>query len=484
MGKDREGNFHPPKGKPSGSGKEQGVGLTPPTTGSMEQYLEMAEKYTDGADELPANVKVRHPNRNVNKGEDRKEQPESKNSYKSKTQTFKDERASVTPEELPGVLTKELFTDLVNYHGDLCVSAYLPTHRAGVDVNENADNIAFKTLLQNIAGTLKQQGRDQTTIQRILEPGYELLRNDGFWKALNNGLAVFMSDGYFKYVKMPDTPIQEVLVNSSFMVKPLVNAMTVNEYFYLLVLSKKQAKLFKADAFDMTLVEIDEMPNGVTDVVHFEEKDDEKLFRSEGAQGGKSSNLHGHGAGKPSEKEHLALYMDEVDETIWKEVLNRENVPLLLAGVEYLLPIFKSVSQYNNIWPEVLTGSREHDDVKSLFQEARKVMEPHFRERTKKALTIYANQSATALTSSIAADVMPAAHYSQVAHLFVKRGKHIWGTFNEMDNVLDIHEEKQDGDECLIDKAVIKTILNGGDVHFVSDEDMPGDTNIAAVMRF
>jgi hypothetical protein len=283
---------------------------------------------------------------------------------------------------------------------------------------------------------------------------------------------------------MPETPVAETMINASFFLKPLVNSMTVKEYFYLLVISKKQAKIFKADNFGMFPVEIPEMPNGVTDVVHLEEKEDEKLFRTDTAGAGRGAAYHGQGAGKPDEKENVAMYLEEVDETLWEELLHTENAPLLLAGVEYLLPIFKSVSHYKNIWPESLTGSHEHDDLNSLYTQARQVMEPYFQERTKKALTNYGNQSATALTSSIPDDVIPAAHYSRVWHLFVKPNEHIWGTFDEQANTLQIHDTKQEGDECLIDKAVIKTILNGGDVHFLSDEHMPADSKIAALMRY
>src|SRR5690606_35374718 len=112
-----------------------------------------------------------------------------------------------------------------------CVSIYMQTHRAGVEVNEQADNIAFKNSLQEITNTLKQKGTDQTVIQKLLEPGYELLRNDSFWRNLNHGLALFIADGFFKYIKMTETPQAEVLMNNSFFLKPLVNAMTVKEYF-------------------------------------------------------------------------------------------------------------------------------------------------------------------------------------------------------------------------------------------------------------
>lgn len=485
MAKDREGKFHPKKGKPSGSGKEEGVGVESPFVGSHEQYREMADKYTDGADEMPDEFRIRHPNRNVNKSEARREDRRSdRRSNKSRNETFTEDRSSATVEELPGVLTREIFQSLADYRGDICISVYMPTHKAGVQVNEMQDNINFKTSLQQVTSSLKANGVDGLQIQKILEPGYELLRNDSFWRSLSNGLAVFIADGFFKYVKMPDTPTNELLINNSFLLKPLVNAMTIKEYFYLLTVSKKKARFYRADAFGMQEIEIPELPNGIEDVVHLEEKTDHKLYRTESRQNGTGASFHGHGAGKPDDKENIALYLEEVDDTLWDEVLNRENAPLLLAGVEYLLPIYKSVTDYGNIWDDVITGNQEYEDTNALYEKARKVMEPYFCQRTKKALENYGNQSATALTSTLPEEIIPAAHYGRVWHLFLVKGTHIWGTFNEAENVLDIHAEKQEGDECLVDKAVIKTILNGGDVHFLSREDMPAGSEIAALMRY
>jgi hypothetical protein len=394
------------------------------------------------------------------------------------------DQVSTRLQELPGILSKESFAELAAVKSTNCVSIYMQTHRTGVEVNEQADLTVFKNHLQQVAASMKERNFDQASIQNLLAPGYALIKDESFWTNMNRGLAVFMADNFFRYIKMPEVPPREMLINSSFFLKPLVNAMTVKEYFYLLVISKKQAKVFKADNFGINLIEIPEMPNGVEDVVHFEEKDDKTLFRTDTAGAGKGASYHGHGPGTPDEKEHLSLYLEEVDETLWEEVLHNDNAPLLLAGVEYLLPIFKSVSGYNNIWPEMLKGSREHNDLNSLYAEARKIMEPFFRERTLKALTNYGNQSATALTSSIPADIIPAAHYGRIWHLFVRPNEHIWGKFDEQANEMIVHESKQEGDECLIDKAVIKTILNGGDVHFLSKEDMPADSSVAALMRY
>jgi hypothetical protein len=53
-----------------------------------------------------------------------------------------------------------------------------------------------------------------------------------------------------------------------------------------------------------------------------------------------------------------------------------------------------------------------------------------------------------------------------------------------MANKLVIHETQQNGDECLLNTAVIKTILTGGDVHILEKEKMPAASQIAAVLRY
>src|SRR4051812_37581866 len=92
MAKDRKGNFHPLKGKPSGSKKED----------------------TSFAEEVEA-THVMHPNRNVNKDEgDYVEKPDTV-SYRSKTHKrshLPAEEQLPRPEELSGPVTKEMIREL------------------------------------------------------------------------------------------------------------------------------------------------------------------------------------------------------------------------------------------------------------------------------------------------------------------------------------------------------------------------------------
>lgn len=488
MGKDREGKFHPRKGKPSGSVRE-GIGLQPIDSTAMEERLAIADKYTDGEEQPAPNIHLRHPNRNVDKREERTRNKETQRfnnpSNKAVNDTMTVERSETLAEELPARLTREQFASLANYKQDVCISIYLATTASSsVEANHQKDFITFKNKLQQLTTQLKAKGMDQTTLERLLKPGYDLLRDEKFWSNLSQGLAVFVADGYFKYLRLPVSPKDEMLINSTFYLTPLIPVMTTTDHFFVLVLSKKQAKLYRADSFSMEFIPVPGMPNGVEDVVHFENKDDQALYRTDSSGAGSGASYHGTGTGRPDPKANLAMYFDEVDETLRKEILNTENAPLLLVGVEYLIPIYRQVAKYKPIWDDAITGSHEHEDIASLYQQAKSIMTPYFEERINRALNTYANQSATEFTSSIVEDVIPAAHYGRVSQLFAVKDEHIWGRFDEMDNLLTTHEEQEAGDECLVDKSVIKTLLNGGEVFLVPAERMPARSRLAATMRY
>src|SRR4051812_33395635 len=102
MGKDRENKFHPGKGKPSGANKSE--------------------------PEIPSDLPGRHPNRNTSKGEDNSSKGSIQN--KSTNATFTEEFTKTQPEELPGILTKDIFIELAAFNNAPCVSILMPTNKA------------------------------------------------------------------------------------------------------------------------------------------------------------------------------------------------------------------------------------------------------------------------------------------------------------------------------------------------------------------
>lgn len=71
MAKTAHGGFTPPKGNPSGNGRDN-QGTKNLDDIDLENDQEIADRYTDENEDPAGNVPERHPNRNVNKGEDTK----------------------------------------------------------------------------------------------------------------------------------------------------------------------------------------------------------------------------------------------------------------------------------------------------------------------------------------------------------------------------------------------------------------------------
>lgn len=386
------------------------------------------------------------------------------------------------------IISKEEFKELAAYKADGCISIYIPTHTAGVEVNEKYDTLVFKNNVQKARTLLLEKGIDQRKIDTILDPAVQLIRNEDFWNKQSHGLAVFLADGFFKMYQLPLTVKEELLVNSSFLLTPILPVMERRHRFYLLVLSKHACKFYEGDQFEMKKLEIAELPTGMDDVVPFELKEARQTHRRAGAAAGPGATVgasfHGHGSGLADEDEYLLQYLREVDQTLWTEILHNQHVPLVLASVDYEIAYYKQISNYKHIADVSLTGNYEHEDRQSLYLKVKEKLAPYFREYSNEALKNFYNNSAKELTTSIPEEVIPAAAFAQVSDLFVEKNQRIWGSFDEQENVVTINEEKQPDDECLINKAIVKTIMNGGEVHILDKEKMPADSTIAAFMRF
>ncbi|MDO1445395.1 hypothetical protein Q0590_03985 [Rhodocytophaga aerolata] len=63
IGKNANGTYVPPKGKPSGEGTSKAGLKSVNDLENLDEHYEIADKYTEGPDTPAANVKIMHPNR-------------------------------------------------------------------------------------------------------------------------------------------------------------------------------------------------------------------------------------------------------------------------------------------------------------------------------------------------------------------------------------------------------------------------------------
>ncbi|HBL11949.1 MAG TPA: hypothetical protein DD379_11170, partial [Cyanobacteria bacterium UBA11162] len=161
-----------------------------------------------------------------------------------------------------------------------------------------------------------------------------------------------------------------------------------------------------------------------------------------------------------------------------------KRAPLVLAGVEYLFPIYREANTYQHLIDEGITGNPENAKPEELQAQAWEIVEPLFLKSQQEAIDHYRELAQTGRSSSNIKEAVPAAYYGRIEELFVAVGVQQWGSFNPDTNTIDLHAEAEPGDEDLLNSAAIQTILNGGTVYAVEPDQVPDEAPLAAVFRY
>jgi hypothetical protein len=167
-------------------------------------------------------------------------------------------------------------------------------------------------------------------------------------------------------------------------------------------------------------------------------------------------------------------------------LLVNEHAPLLLAGVDSLLPLYKEVNSYPHLVEEIITGNPEMLRAEELHQRGWAIVQPLFQQARRQAESYYQQLlgSANEKASNDPLQIVQAAFNGRIETLFVALGQRLWGRFYPETGAGELHQEKGGGDGDLLNIAVIQTMMNGGAVYAVPLEEMPSRNILAAVYRY
>lgn len=229
---------------------------------------------------------------------------------------------------------------LIEEPNGVCISVYMPTRQLGVETQQNP--IRFKNLLRQAEQELINSGLRSQDIQDLLQPAREIDEYD-FWQHQSNGLAIFIAPNFFSYYCLPINFPELVVVTDRFHLKPLLPLLTTDGMFYILALSQNQVRLFQGTRYSVTEIELEDVPQGIAEALKYDNAEKQLQFHSGTSQGGSSQRaamFHGQGAGNDEQKDNILRYFLQVNKGL-QDLLKNQQVPLVLAGVDYLLPIYK-----------------------------------------------------------------------------------------------------------------------------------------------
>lgn len=369
------------------------------------------------------------------------------------------------------------------------ISIFLPTHRAGQDTQQ--DPIRFKNLLREAELSLLDRGMAPREVSALLQPAQSLLDEAHFWQYQRDGLAVFIAPDDFHYYRLPFRVEELLIIARFYYVKPILPLFTHNGHYYILAISQDEVRLFEGTRHSVGQIDLPEgTPQSLDEALQFDDPEKQLQFHSgtspSTAQGGiRAGMFHGHGGSEEEQKERIERYLNLVDSGL-REIFKEQQAPLVMAGVDYLLPIYHKVSEYGHIMKEGITGSPEHLRAEELQEQAWPIVEPYFRQEVEQVVEQYQQLAVTGKATDNLEEIVAAAFYGRVDKLLLAVETQIWGIFDPDAGQVIHHqaEQSQEDDLELLDFAAMQTLQKNGSVYVLSEEEMPINAPAIAVLRY
>ena len=382
-------------------------------------------------------------------------------------------------------VTIEELRELAQHSQDPSISIFMQTYRAGRETQQGP--VRLRNLLREAENQLQQRGMRPPDMAAILQPAQELAEDALFWQHQQDGLALYLAAGDFHTYRLPYAVDEQLVIDSTYYFKPVLPFFTNNGRYYILAISQDQVRLFEGTRYSVQQMDLPQgTPGSLEEALQFDDQEKQLQFHTGTAQGGMRAGMfHGHGQGDEVQKERIERYLNLVDAGL-KPWYNRLQAPFVLAGVDYLLPIYRKVSEYKNVLPEGVTGNPENLRAEELQAQVWPLVEPYFRQELETVIEQYHQLAGSGKAAHDLTEVVPAAYFGRVDSMIVAVDVQVWGEFDAATGVLKRHaaEKQSESDIALLDAAAMQTLLNGGGVYGLPLAEMPADSPVAAVFRY
>jgi hypothetical protein len=351
----------------------------------------------------------------------------------------------------------------------------------------NGNVIRLKNLLREAEEKLMAQGSKPEAARELLRPARDFAADGDWWRVPAEGLALFVGGGQVVDYRLPYAPPELAVVGERYHLKPLLPMFTSDGHFHVLALSQNEVRLFRGTRRGLTQMELSGVPENVAEITAQYSVENVVRLHS-GAPSSKGKGGHGvvftggHGAAAEDRKDDIREYFRGIDKGV-RELLRQHEAPLVLAGVDFLLPIYREVNTYPRLVEGGVAGNPEEVSPEDLHRQAWALVQPIFEQAQRQAREQYEQAAGKGQGVHLIEEAVPAAHEGRLAALFVPLESQLWGRHDPETGEVALHEEAQPGDADLIDYAALETLAHGGQVYAVAPEELPAKP-VAGILRY
>lgn len=362
------------------------------------------------------------------------------------------------------------------------ITIYLPTHLIGPDTQQNP--IRLRNVVRHVEHQLAEQGMKPPAIAELLAPVQDLLLDTQFWQGRHETLVLLVAPDEFHSHWLPFTTEEEVIIGTAFYLKPMLPLFTGDGRYLILAVSQNDVRLFEATRRSiMPLLLPEDAPTSLAEALKYD--DEEKQLQSHSTASGSGMIFHGQGVGAEGQKVKIERFFQQLDSAL-APVLRQFSIPLVLAGADYLLPIYRRVSEYKHILAEGIAGNPERLRPDELQAKAWPLVEPLFRKDVAAVLARYQQWKATPKVVDGVEAIVAAAVQGRVAQLVLAADVPVWGTLDAATGLVTSYQvgAAEAGGVALLDYAAIQTLTHGGEVYALPQRELTVSAPGVAILRY
>ena len=355
--------------------------------------------------------------------------------------------------------------------GGWCVSLYMPLHRTGREVRQAP--ILLKDLRARAAAGLEARGCPPDALAELLSPVNQILEETDFTLLQGEGLAVLSSRGHTASFLLPFAPPSMIEIGARYLIDPLLPLLFEDGRFHLLSLGFKSVRLFQADRLRLREIPLDGIPTNLSQALKLEEEIDTAGYPS----------IEPPTTGKDRKREILEFFR-ALDRGL-RPRLGGSDQALLLAGMEFLLPLYRGANTHPRLLDQAIPGNAGlTGDAAELHAKAWRAYRETRDEEKEHVLRLYRERLASRRALAGLRNVLPAAAQGRISHLLVRKGWRQWGRFGAEDHRVTLDDVPGDTNEDLANLACVHALLGGAKVYSLEAGELPEKAEIAALCRY
>jgi hypothetical protein len=374
-------------------------------------------------------------------------------------------------------LSQNIVPELIHANGP-CITLLSPPYRPG-EPGETA-SVLLKVDLQKAVKHLSERGIPEPMIATLLEPIRELSEETSSLTGSGLDRVIFRSQGIFRQfeLRVPASPARRCTVGDCFWIRPLLPSLTLPEHIYILEITKKAITLLACGLTGIVPIELPKgTPKTLDEALGFKAPDHDLMNRS--ASGPSTGAMRGVQFGTGSEREakhaHLHDFYRLVDRGVI-ELLRSNHAPLILAGVEEDVAIYRSISNYPHLLEQGIHGSPGAEKTpKRTLRKVHDITLFDFQRRTALEMSESKERLEPGRFSTDLESILQAAAEGRVSDLYLDENGHRMGAFaSKVGGNVNWHHED------LLNVAAVETLRHGGAVYSLPSHLMAGAVAAAA----